>query len=89
MLEILTWRDPLALIRECRFIAAARPGYDLSLLERRLPEEFLAATDTLVVPGVDISSSEIRRRVRAGQTIRYLTPEPVEDYIRKTHLYEG
>ena len=89
VLEILTWRDPLALIRECRFIAAARPGYDLSLLERRLPEEFLAATDTLVVPGVDISSSEIRRRVRAGQTIRYLTPEPVEDYIRKTHLYEG
>ena len=89
VLEILAWRDPEALIRECRFIAAARPGYDLSQLQRRLPEHFLAAIDTLVVPGVDISSSDICRRVREGASITYLIPEPVEDYIRKRRLYEG
>lgn len=89
ILEILTWHDPEALIRECRLIAAARPGYDLGQLPRRLPERFLAAIDTLVVPGIDISSSEIRRRVREGAPITYLTPEPVERYLRKRRLYAG
>jgi nicotinate-nucleotide adenylyltransferase len=89
VLEILTWHDPEALIGECRFIAAARPGYDLEQLSHRLPPRFLAAIETLVAPGVDISSSEIRRRVREGASITYLTPEAVEDYVRKRHLYAG
>ncbi|MBI3945795.1 MAG: nicotinate-nucleotide adenylyltransferase [Armatimonadetes bacterium] len=89
VLEILTWHHPEAIIRECRFIAAARPGYDLQQMTRRLPKHFQAAIDTLVAPGVDVSSSEIRRRVREGVPIRYLTPEPVEDYIRKNNLYVG
>lgn len=89
ILEILTWRDPEALARECRLIAAARPGYDLEQIGRRLPDNIRAAVDTLVVPGVDVSASEIRRRVRAAVSISYLTPEPVIDYIRKKRLYAG
>lgn len=89
VLEILTWRDPEAIIRECRLIAVTRPGYDLAQVSRRLPQHFLSAIDTLVVPGMEISSSEIRRRLRAGEPIRYLVPEPVEDYIRKNRLYVG
>ncbi len=36
---------------------------------------------------LDISSSDVRRRVKEGSSIRYLVPDDVERYIRSTHLY--
>ena len=38
-------------------------------------------------PALDVSSSEIRRRVAAGYTIRYLVPREVEQLIRERGLY--
>ena len=35
-----------------------------------------------------ISSTDIRKRVREGRSIRYLVPDGVAEYIRKHHLYE-
>ena len=39
------------------------------------------------ITGLDISSTCLRRRVKAGQTISYLLPDPVNAYIRKHQLY--
>jgi len=39
------------------------------------------------VPGLDISSTDIRQRVKTGRSLRYLTPDSVEAYIRKFQLY--
>jgi nicotinic acid mononucleotide adenylyltransferase len=36
---------------------------------------------------VEVSASDIRRRVRGGGSARGLVSAPVEDYIRKTKLY--
>jgi len=38
---------------------------------------------------MDISSSEIRRRLAEGHSVRYLMPKGVEDYIREKGLYTG
>ena len=38
-------------------------------------------------PSLDVSSSEIRRRVAAGHTIRYLVPRDVEELIIERALY--
>ncbi len=39
------------------------------------------------MPRVDISSTMIRRRVRAGQPIRYLVPDQVADHVERHRLY--
>ena len=41
----------------------------------------------LSMPRVEISASEIRRRVKDGRPIRYLVPDAVEAYIREQGLY--
>jgi nicotinate-nucleotide adenylyltransferase len=38
-------------------------------------------------PGLPVSASEIRRRVKEGRSIRYLVPDLVADYIAKRGLY--
>jgi nicotinate-nucleotide adenylyltransferase len=89
ILEILTWHRPEEAVRLCTFIAATRPGYDLSRLERVLPPEYLARIRTVSVPGIEISSTDIRERLCQGKSIRYLVAEPVEQYIATYALYRG
>ena len=40
------------------------------------------------LPEVDISSSDIRTRIRRGQSINYLVPAKVAEFIKEHHLYQ-
>jgi nicotinate-nucleotide adenylyltransferase len=87
MLDFLTWREPYRLAEMCEFIAVMRPGYDVRRLEDALGPDLMARTRVLPVPGVDVSSTELRRRAAAGEALRYLTPWPVVRYIEVSGLY--
>jgi nicotinate-nucleotide adenylyltransferase len=92
ILEILTWKDVGELITLCNFIAATRPGYSLAGLEAivstiRATRKPDFGVDSVEVPALVISSTDIRERVRSAQPIKYLLPETVENYIRKEGLY--
>jgi nicotinate-nucleotide adenylyltransferase len=89
ILEILTWHQPEQLVRMCELIAATRPGYDLAQVEKRLPGEFVERTIFFEMPGVNISSTELRKRVADGIPIRYLVPKAVEEYIIENKLYKA
>jgi len=88
MLEILQWKDPEEVLSLAHVIAATRPGYDLTRLEA-----WASASDPRVsvmdITALAISSTDISRRVREGEPIRYLVPEAVHTYIRKSGLYLG
>jgi nicotinate-nucleotide adenylyltransferase len=86
MLEIFQWKDPEEALSLAHFIAATRPGYDLSAFERGAPTEH-PNVSVMQIPALSISSTDIRRRVAAGQPIRYLVPEGVQTYIDKSGLY--
>lgn len=87
ILEILTWHEPHRLRSMCKFIAATRPGYRLEDLKQRLPAEFMDQITFLEMPGVHISSTDLRERVRSGKSIKYMVPENVENYIYTNDLY--
>ncbi len=87
ILEILTWKEPQRLALECELVAATRPGYDLAAFRQLAGEEIAPRVHLMEAPGVNISSSEIRRRVAEGAPIRYLLPESVREYIQAEGLY--
>ncbi len=86
--EILTWKDPDRVASLTRFIAATRPGYDLSRFEESdIGRVFVDKIDFMEVPALAISSTAIRERVAARRPVRYLLPESVSTYIEKNGLY--
>jgi len=87
ILDIQSWHEAEALPELARFAAVPRPGFDLAELERRLPGRFLASIELLPIREIDISATEVRGRVAAGKSIKYLVPESVESYIYKHGLY--
>ena len=91
LLEILTWKDVDKLFSLCKFIAVTRPGYSFENLGEKmpgLPESFLRNIHTMEVPALAISSTDIRKRIRTGRSIKYLLPEAVEHYINSCYLYK-
>jgi len=86
--EILTWKEPERLIRLAQIVVVGRPGFqaDVDELDKVLPgaAERISIVDT---PLMEVSSSDIRQRVREGAPIRYQVPEAVEAYIRAHRLY--
>jgi len=90
ILDIKTWKDYEELLESCYFIAATRPGYPLQKLKNVFGPSFPEITKKihlLEIPAMAISSTYIRQRIAQGKTIKYLTPEPVEQYIYKNRLY--
>lgn len=87
MLAILPqWHRPEDLIREANLILMARPGWRFDFAS--LPSAFRHLEKNIIeAPLIDISATEIRRRIREGRSIRYLVPEAVERYIRERDLY--
>ena len=87
--ELAGWYRPRRLIELCELAVVARPGsqIDLPELERRLPG-ITGRLHRVDMPLLQISSSDLRARVRAGRSISYLVPPEVEAYVRQHGLYK-
>jgi nicotinate-nucleotide adenylyltransferase len=93
--EIATWYRYPAVLDLANFVVVSRPGITLDSLRERVPSAFRdrpsAQTRVILVeaPTPDISSTDIRRRVRAGHSLSGFVPDPVARYIAAHHLYSG
>jgi nicotinate-nucleotide adenylyltransferase len=84
--QLLTWRDPLALLAEVKFWVMQRPGHTIGW--SALPTALQPLRERLLsAPLIDISATDIRRRLGNGQSIDFLTPPPVVTYIKEHRLY--
>ena len=82
--DVFTWHEPERLLTSRSLVVVPRPGCDLRDLDPGVAEKV-----TLVqTPLIEISSSEIRQRVREGRSIKYLVPKEVATYIHRQRLYQ-
>ena len=86
--QLPRWRDPAGVLAQARLAVVRRPGavVDLEPLAAELPQ-LRAALDWIDGPLVDISATDLRRRVAEGCSIRYRVPEAVREYIEANGLY--
>ncbi len=90
--DLLAWYDPAGILQQLTaLVAVQRPGYEEAAgyrdtLEARLP----GIKQRLIMvqaPQLDISATDLRRRVAESRPIKYQTPEAVERYIIEYGLY--
>ncbi|MCB9079523.1 MAG: nicotinate (nicotinamide) nucleotide adenylyltransferase [Anaerolineaceae bacterium] len=86
--DLPSWRQPNEFIAACRLAVAHRPEYrpDIATLAEKLPG-IGSRLDWVEILLVEYSSSMIRRRIKAGQSVRYQTPANVIDYLYQHQLY--
>ncbi len=84
--DLHQWHEAEELARLCTFLAAPRPG-EPEDLEASLPEPWRSRVHRLRMPLLPISATDLRKRVEAGRSIRYLTTDSVLQYIDKAGLY--
>ena len=94
--EIASWYRYPDVLDLANFVVVSRTGITLDSLRERIPSVFdrrQSAAETRVIlveaPTPDVSSTDIRRRVRAGLPLSGLVPDTVAEYIRAHRLYVG
>jgi nicotinate-nucleotide adenylyltransferase len=89
--EILEWKKPLELFKLCEFIVSTRPGSRIRTFKRLVrfpPLQKEVDKIHLMELKENISSSDIREKLRNGKSVKGLLPRVVENYIRKHGLYK-
>lgn len=88
--DLKKWHAARELVAKCHFIATTRQGVDLdfSAVEKFFGAAAREHIHRVTTPGLEISSTDIREKIRLGRSIKYLVPEVVEDYILRERLYE-
>lgn len=85
------WREPTRILELATVIAVNRGDRPLPDTNELRQTVGPAANDRVTfasMPGIDLSSTDIRSRVREQRSIRYLVPRAVETYIHHHHLYQ-
>lgn len=86
-MEIRTWKDWERLLDRYSFAVHERPGFDADAAASVVPEAFREHIMFLTREMLNVSSTDIRRLARSRQSIRFLVPDVVDDYIRRNHVY--
>jgi nicotinate-nucleotide adenylyltransferase len=91
--DLHRWRDPTELFRLVIPSVIARGGYGeppWDFLRPFVPTELWESvrSSQVIVPQVEISSSDLKARIAAGKSIRYQVPASVEIYIQENRLYQ-
>lgn len=83
--EFEQWYQYDEIIRTVEIVIAYRPGY----VGSKRANKIMKNAKRISIPQCDISSTDIRKRVKTGRSIKYLVPAAVEKIIYNRGLYAG
>lgn len=83
LIELHTWKDPGKLFLLSEVVVINRPGYLIQDVKNDCDRQ----VNFVPAPNIDISSTDIRFKVKEKKSIKYLVPKEVEEYIIKNKLY--
>lgn len=93
LVELHQWREVRRLLGLCRVVTLVRPGLEEEQLRAAdlKVDEFSSVLKADIRAGhrMQVSSSDIRERIAAGRSVRYLVPPEVERYIVEHSLYRS
>jgi len=90
--ELHEWHDPEGVVGRAGLMVMAREGSRVPSAEEvwgslTLAEGVALRLEVVRAPLIDISSRDLRQRVREGRSVRYMLPRAVECYVREKGLY--
>lgn len=92
LFQLKTWMKIGDLSQEIEFVVALRPGYlDREEINKEIDfliENFGTKINLIKTPLYEISSTDLRDRIREGKSLRYLIPKKVLDYIEESGFYK-
>jgi nicotinate-nucleotide adenylyltransferase len=83
LLDMAIWKNPDEIFNSIHILVLARSGSDIEKIGKKIIEK----VTIVATPQIEISSTQIRNRIRCHQSIRYWVPEAVERYIYSKGLY--
>lgn len=88
--EIDTWKNVNAVCSMTNFIVVNRGNNSKEIREEILIKEKRYGKKFFLVeiPDIEISSTDIRDRIRSNKSIKYLVTSEVEEYIKQKGLYK-
>ncbi len=83
------WKDSRTLLSMVEIAAAGRSGSgDMEQKKQKLEREFHAVVHLLHNDRVAVSSSDIRSRIKKGESVKELVPRSVWDYLKQHQVYQ-
>jgi len=83
LVDFYKWLEPEKILKTCQIIVYNRAGVDLDAVNEKLKKQVFF----LNAPLIDISSTNIRNKIRCGESLTAFMPERVANYILNNELY--
>jgi nicotinate-nucleotide adenylyltransferase len=92
--DLPQWYEPVRILEQAGLLIALRPGSpilgrDEVIKALALADSFPLRYQVCDMPAIDIASRDLRKRLAAGRSVRYMVPRAVEAYIQDKCLYQN
>ena len=91
LMDFKNWKNIDRILDSCKLVVYNRAGFSLeqvSVQKQLIEQDYNKKIIFMQMPIIDISSTIIRKSIKAGRNVNYLLPSGVEEIIHLQHLYE-